>query len=151
MLHCPVPTIQILTAASPSVGIFRGLSDGVEILDNLADFLEILPILLGLRQGLAWSYDLPTHFQSLYTPIQRSSSRSQTQPWTNCIYARTCIKMQVLIIEVPPRGGWWGRQTTDHLRNYGQEGKEGGRDVTCYKTPVNAANYTTKYPVNNLV
>ena len=50
-----------------------------------------------------------------------------------------------------PRGGWWGRQTTDHLRNYGQEGKEGGRDVTCYKTPVNAANYTTKYPVNNLV
>ena len=53
MLLCLVPTIQILTAASPSVGIFRDLSDGVEIVDNLADFLKILPILLGLRQGLA--------------------------------------------------------------------------------------------------
>ena len=35
-------------------------------------------------------------------------------------------------------GGGGGRQATDRLRNYGQEG---GRALTCYKTPTDTNTY----------
>ena len=54
------------------------------------------------------------------------------------------------VVEVVEGGGsggggwrWWpggggGRQATDRLRNYGQEG---GRALTCYKTPTDTNTY----------
>ena len=102
-------------------------------------------------QSQGWNPGKIASMQGLvsFTNPLASGSEAGNLSWS-------CIEMQNPIIQVPAQqqrggrwtgggggGGWWrGRQTTDRLRNYGQEG---GRDVTCYKTPVNAANYTKNY------